>query len=252
MKKKPQTELSEKTSAMREEMAALEGNLQRLEDAHREQSRHLEEERSEIDRLERENSALEADVVELNRIRASLESDGGSKAERIAELTRQKADGESQLRRVEEERAALRSTVQQLESDRAKATQEAETMRSTIATQETEKNQVYFSFFFAFLPSSDAEYFFCDYFFMYSHSYSFADRSTPNRLLKSIYSQNRHINYRYVTVIDTTTKRRVLGIILARTIFRKQHYNDVFSKLYAKTKWLQLDLHSNGILHHRV
>ena len=38
--------------------------------------------------------------------------------------------------------------------------------------------------------SRDAVYF---DFFMYSHSYSFADLSTPNPLLKSIYSKNRHL-----------------------------------------------------------
>ena len=47
-------------------------------------------------------------------------------------------------------------------------------------------------------------------------------QSTPDPLLKSIYSKNRHLNNRYLTIIDTTAKHRVLCIILARTIFQKR------------------------------
>ena len=68
---------------------------------------------------------------------------------------------------------------------------------------------------------------------MYSNSYSFADLSTPNPLLKSIYSKNRHINHRYLTIIDTT-KGRVLSIILARAIFQKQQ--ETFFEFVRKNK----------------
>ena len=51
--------------------------------------------------------------------------------------------------------------------------------------------------------ATDAEYF---DFFMYSHSYSFADLSTPNTLLKLIHSKNRQKNNRYLTIISNVTE----------------------------------------------
>ena len=43
-------------------------------------------------------------------------------------------------------------------------------------------------------------------------------------LLKSIYSKNRLIHHRYLTIIDTTTKHRVLCIIKQRTCLRALHH----------------------------
>ena len=71
------------------------------------------------------------------------------------------------------------------------------------------------------------------HFLMYSHSYSFADLSTANPLLKSICSKNRHLNNRYLPIMDTTTKHRVLCIILARTIFQKRHSTFLYSHSYS-------------------
>ena len=54
---------------------------------------------------------------------------------------------------------------------------------------------------------------------------SIHSQSSPDPLLTSIYSKNPHINNRYLTIIDTTTKRRVLCIILARTISQERLVN---------------------------
>ena len=83
---------------------------------------------------------------------------------------------------------------------------------------------------------------------------SIHSQSTPNPLLKSIHSKNRHINNQYLTIIDTTTKHRVRCITWARTISIRFFKNNIkhFPNLYAKTNFFQPDLLSKVIVRHWV
>ena len=83
---------------------------------------------------------------------------------------------------------------------------------------------------------------------------SIHSQSTPNPLLKSIHSKNRHINNQYLTIIDTTAKHRVRCITWARTISIRFFKNNIkhFPNLYAKTNFFQPDLLSKVIVRHWV
>ncbi len=70
------------------------------------------------------------------------------------------------------------------------------------------------------------------FFLKYSHSYSFADLSTGNPLHKSIYSKNRHMNHRYLTIKGATTN----------TIRSSVIWSWLGRICTFKTKFLQLDL----------